>query len=149
MSETIRSSADLNYFFVGYQYDILTGAKGHLGFSVGGAYLGATGSILAEQINTVGTRSEKIGLLLAGADFRIFPIPHHRIFEIEGDMRGMGLGSYGYYVEATGSGDICLGPVTFLAGYRGVNTQLHETSGRQNGITARLQGAIFSGVFRW
>ena len=64
-------------------------------------------------------------------------------------MRGMGLGSYGYYVQASGSGEVCLGPVTFLAGYRAVNTQLHETAGRQNGLTARLQGPIFSGVFRW
>ena len=35
VSETVKSSADLNYFFAGYQYDVLTGSKEHLGVPLG------------------------------------------------------------------------------------------------------------------
>lgn len=149
VSQTLQSSADMTYFFGGYQYDVLTGPMGHLGFSAGAAYLSATGSIQAVQTNTVASKSEVIGLPLAGAEFRIFPIPGHRIFEVDGGMRGMGFGSYGHYVEATGNAGVGLGPVTFLAGYRGVNVDLHVSSNGGSGITARLQGPIFSMMFRW
>lgn len=149
VSETLQSSADLNYFFAGYQYDILSGSRGHLGFSAGGAYANATGTIHSVQTGTTATKSETIGLPLAGADFRIFPVPGHRILDIDGGIRGMGFGSYGHYVEATANGGVCLGSFTFLAGYRAVNIDLHQTGGTRSGVSARLKGPIFSAVWRW
>lgn len=149
VNETVRSSSSLDYAFAGYQYDVLSGPKGHLGFSVGAAYLGATGLLQAVEAGTSATKSQQIVLPLAGADFRIFPIPGHKVFEIEGGMRGMAFGDYGYFAEATGSGGLVLGPVTLLAGYRAINTELYVTSNGGSGITARLRGPIFSGMFRW
>ena len=148
VSETVRSSATLDYLFAGYQYDVLGGPGGHLGFSVGGAYLSATGTLLGAQ--TTASKSQTIGLPLAGADFRFFPIPHHKIFDVEGGIRGMAFGDYGYYAEATGSGGLNLGPFAILAGYRAVNTSIYvNNSSGPSGLTARLKGPIFSGVFRW
>jgi len=66
---------------------------GHLGFSVGAAYMNAIGTIQAVQTSTVASKSETLGLPLAGADFRLFPIRGHRVLEMEGDLRGMGAGS--------------------------------------------------------
>lgn len=149
VSQSLESSADMTYFFGGYQYDVLSGSMGHFGLSAGAAYLSATGTIQAVQTSTIATRSETIGLPLAGAEFRIFPIPGHRILEIDGGMRGMGFGSYGHYVEANGNAGIGWGPITFQAGYRGVNADLHETSNGGSGITARLQGPTFSIMWRW
>jgi hypothetical protein len=149
VSETVRSNAELDYLFAGYQYDVLSGAKGHLGFSVGGAYLSATGTIQATQVSTAATQSQTIGLPLAGADFRVFPVPGHKILELEGAIRGMNFGDYGHYVEASANGGLCLGPITFLAGYRAVNTQLHETRNGGSGVSPRLKGPIFSLMFRW
>lgn len=149
VSQTVRSSADLDYAFGGYQYDVLSGPKGHLGFSVGAAYLGATGEIQAIETGILATTSQRVVLPLAGTDFRIFPIPGHKFFEIEGGIRGMAFGDYGYFAEATGSGGIAFGPFTVLAGYRAVNTDIHVTSNGGSGITARLHGPIFSGMFRW
>ena len=149
VNQTVRSNASLDYAFAGYQYDVLSGPKGHLGFSVGAAYLGASGFLQAIETGVSASHSQQVVLPLAGTDFRIFPIPGHKFFEIEGGIRGMAFGDYGYFVEATGSGGVVLGPVTFLAGYRAVNTDIHVTSNGGNGITARLKGPIFSGMFRW
>ncbi len=149
ISQTVRSSASLDYAFIGYQYDVLSGPKGHLGFSVGAAYLGATGLLQAVETNISATKTQQIALPLAGTDFRVFPIPGHKFFEIEGGIRGMAFGDYGYFAEATGSGGVVLGPVTLLAGYRAVNTEIYVSSNGGSGITARLHGPIFSGMFRW
>jgi hypothetical protein len=157
VNQAVTSNAALDYVFAGYQYDFLSSVRGHLGLSVGGAYLNATGSLASQEISggtttsVVATKKETIGLPLAGVDFRIFPVPHHRVIEIEGGLRGMDLGDYGYYVQAIGQVGCSFGPFTLLAGYRAVNTSIHvnSSSGNANGITARLQGPIFSGAFRW
>ena len=147
-SQTLQSSADINYFFGGYQYDVISGPMGHLGFSVGGAYLNATGTIEAVQTSTIASKSETVGLPLAGGDFRIFPIPGHRIIDLEGGLRGMDVGSYGHYVEGTANGGICFGPVTVLAGYRRVDA-LFQASNGSSGVDVRLSGPTFSMMWRW
>jgi hypothetical protein len=149
VSETLQSSSDLNYFFAGYQYDVLSGPMGHLGFSVGGAYLSATGTIQALETATGATKSETVGLPLAGSEFRMFPIRRHRILELDGGLRGMAFGDYGHYVEAAGNGGVGLGPITFQAGYRAVNLDLHVSSNGGSGVRARLKGPIFSMLWRW
>jgi hypothetical protein len=149
VDETLSSSADLNYLFAGYQYDVLTGRLGHLGFSVGGAYLGATGTINAVQASTTATRSETIGLPLAGMDFRVFPIPGRKIIEVEGGMQGMGVGSYGSFIEGSASGGVRLGPIGILAGYRELVANLHEASGGGSGVDLHLRGPVFSLMWSW
>lgn len=149
VSQTLQSSADMNYFFAGYQYDVLSGPAGHLGFSVGGAYLSATGAIHALETSITATKTETIGVPLAGVDFRVFPLPSHKFIDLEGGIRGMDLGSYGNYLEATGNGGISFGHVTVLAGYHAVNVDFHNTSANPSGLNARLRGPIFSLVWRW
>lgn len=149
VNQTVRSNASLDYAFLGYQYDALSGRKGHLGFSVGAAYLGSTGFLQAVETSSSANKTEQIVLPLAGADFRIFPIPGHKFFEIEGGIRGMAFGDYGYFAEATGSVGFVWGPVAFLAGYRALNTEIYDSSNGGSGVTARLHGPIFSGRFRW
>lgn len=149
ISQTLQSSANLTYFFGGYQYDVLSGPMGHLGFSAGAAYLSATGTIDAVQTATVASKSETVGLPLAGSDFRIFPIRGRHVLEVDGVMRGMGFGSYGHYLEANGNAGVGIGHLTFQAGYRAVNVNLHENSNGGSGLSARLQGPIFSIQFRY
>ncbi len=149
VSQALQSTANLTYFFGGYQYDVLSGPRGHLGFSAGAAYLSATGTIDAVQTATVASKSEVIGLPLAGAEFRIFPVRGRRIFEVDGGVRGMGFGSYGHYVQANGNAGIGLGPLTFQAGYRAVNVDLHQSSNGGSGLSARLQGPVFSVLVRY
>jgi hypothetical protein len=148
--ETLRSSAELNYLFAGYQYDVLTGSMGHLGFSVGAAYLGTTGTITSVQLGTTATKTETLGLPLVGAETRIFPIPGHHMLLLEGDIKGMDVGGYGDYIEAAGSGGINVGHFAVLAGYRTVNPNIHTSSSHNPaGVNVHLRGPIFSMQWRW
>jgi hypothetical protein len=123
---------------------------GHLGFSVGGAYLGTTGIITEVSTATTASKTETIGLPLAGAEGRVFPIRGHKILTIQGDIRGMAVGAYGHYWEASGSGGVSLGPITLLAGYRAVNADIHTSSGSNpEGVDAHLKGPIFALQWRW
>lgn len=149
VGQTLKSSADLNYLFAGYQFDVLSRSTGHLGFSVGGAYLNATGTIRGVQSGLVATKSETLGLPLAGAEFRVFLIPHRKLLELDGGVRGMAFGGYGHYVEGGASAGVDVGPVTFQAGYRAVSPDLHSTSNGGNGVDVRLRGPIFSVQWRW
>jgi hypothetical protein len=149
VNQTLQSSASLTYLFAGYQYDILSGRAGDLGLSAGGAYLSATGTIHAVEVATSATRSETVGLPLAGVAFRLFPIPGRRWIEVEGGMRGMAFGGYGSYVQAEASGGVGFGPVAFLAGYREVRADLHSTGASSSGVNLHLKGPIFSMQWRW
>ncbi len=149
VSQTLQSNADFNYAFAGYQYDVLSGPTGHLGFSVGGAYLNADGTIHALQTGIVASKSETIGLPLAGVEGRIFPIRRHRILEIDGGLRGMDFGAYGHYLEASGNAGITFGPVTLQAGYRRVRVDIDTNSTNPSGVDALLSGPLFSAQWRW
>ncbi len=155
VNATVSSSAELNYLFAGYQYDVISRPMGHLGFSVGGAYLSAAGRVQANTNSLLGgvsdtySKTETVGLPLTGVEFRVFPIPHHPIIEINGEARGMGFGSYGHYVEGGGNGGINLGHFAIEAGYRAVVADIHSTSQTPSGIFAHLHGPIYSVVFRY
>lgn len=155
---SLKSSAELNYAFAGYQYDVWSKPMGHLGFSVGGAYLDASGTVQATAISTsflLGganftlRKTETIGLPLAGMEFRIFPVPHHSLIEVNGEVRGMAFGDYGHFIEGGGNAGINLGHFAIEAGYRAVNADIHNTSQVRSGIFAHLHGPIYSIVFRY
>jgi hypothetical protein len=143
VNDTVRSTADLNYAFAGYQYDLLSSSRGHFGLSAGAAYLSATGTVMEVAGGTTATKTEAVGLPLAGAEGRVFPLPHSQILQIEAGVRGMAVGSYGHYLEASGSGGVGIGPFVILAGYRWANIDLHDSSA-ENGVDVRLHGPIFS-----
>jgi hypothetical protein len=149
MGQTLQSSADVNYFFGGYQYDLISHPAGHLGISVGGGYLNATGTIRGIESGLLATKSETVGLPLAGAEGRVFVIPGRKLLEIDGGVRGMTYGGYGHYLEGTVNGGIGFGPLTVQAGYRAVSADLHTTSDGGNGVDVRLHGPIFSLQARW
>jgi hypothetical protein len=149
IGQTLQSSADVNYFFGGYQYDVVSVPAGHFGLSVGGAYLNATGTIHGLESGLVATKSETVGLPLAGAEGRVFVIPGRKLLEIDGGVRGMAFGGYGHYVEGTVNGGVGFGPLTIQAGYRAVSADLHSTSNGGNGVDVRLRGPIFSLQARW
>lgn len=154
---SLKSSAELDYVFAGYQYDAWSKPMGHLGFSVGGAYLDASGTVQATAVSSslLGdanfslSKSERVGLPLAGAEFRIFPIPHHSLIEVNGEVRGMAFGDYGHFIEGGGNAGINLGHFAIEAGYRAVNADIHNTSQVRSGIFAHLHGPIYSLVFRY
>lgn len=93
------------------------------------------------------SKSETIGLPLAGAEFRIFPVHKRFDVEINGDVKGMKFGSYGYYVQASANAGIGFGPVLIEAGYRVVNFDIH-TSDQTTAVTPQFTGPVVSLIFR-
>jgi hypothetical protein len=148
LNEPLATSASLSYVFAGYEYDFLCGRRGHLGASLGAAYMNASGTVTAAAAGISGTRSQRVGLPLAGIEFRIFPIRDHYWFAIDGRMKGMDFGSYGHYVDANLNIGVWMKHLGLQAGYRGITTLLEENGRLNAGFQLRLTGPIFSVAFK-
>ncbi len=107
------------------------------------------GTLDGIQSGITESKSFQAPLPLIGTEFRLFPVPHHKIIQIEGMVRGLPAGGYGYFVEGGVSGGVRLGPVSLLAGYREMYANVHEMSGKMNGAAIRLKGPIVSLQWRW
>jgi hypothetical protein len=140
--DTIRSKASVNYIFGGYQYDLVSKARGNVELIAGIAYFGA--SIRAES-QRVGTASEKrrVPLPIAGARFRIFPFGGDT-FNINGEVKGMSYGSFGRYINPSGNAALAVSShVRLQAGFNLVDADAHATNGAK-GFKLRFAGPIFS-----
>lgn len=148
VQDTVVSKADLSYVLGGYQYDIVSRPQGHFGFQVSGAYLDASGTIASANTGISASRSQQLGMPLAGAEFRAFVLPS--VMYVSGEIKGMAFGDYGHFVQ---------GGVFVGAGWRGVSVQggwqildanVHEANGGVNavGIAPRFSGPAIGIQFR-
>jgi hypothetical protein len=144
VSETISSTAQLDYAFVGYQHDLISNPSGHFGLMAGAAYLGASGSIEAQPLNQTVSKSLNIGVPLVGAEFRYFPPLARRVFEIDGSAKGLDYGGYGHYLDAQMNVGLLLRPLLIQAGYRFTDIGLHSNTNPVNEINPQFKGPIFS-----
>ena len=149
INQTVSTAANVNYAFAGYQYDPLTGSYGHLGLQTGVAYLGVQGTLVGHQSGLSETKSYDAPVPLVGTEFRIFPIPHHRTLEVEGMLRGIAAGGYGYFVEGGASGGVRIGPIGVLAGYREMFADVRQNKTIADGVALHLKGPIFSLQWAW
>lgn len=147
VNDHVTSTADMTYVYGGYQFDLVSRPSGHLGLEVGGAYLSATGSLTSQTLKVTESKTETVGLPLAGVEFRVFPV--HRRFDVEinGEVRGMKFGSYGHYVQAAANAGIGIGPILVEGGYRIVNFDIHTTN-QADAVSPQFTGAVVSLVFR-
>ena len=148
VQDTLRSNADLTYVYGGYQFDLVSSERGHFGLQAGGAYLNASGIITSGTTGVSGSHEEKIGLPLAGAEFRVWPLP---FINIAGGVKGMALGGYGHFVQGEISGGIGIKRVNFQAGYRFLDADVHENNDQPDraGIAPRFGGPFFGVAFRF
>jgi len=143
--ETVASEANLAYFFAGYQFDVISRSRGHAGLEVGGAYLDATGTIKGLTTGASATRNQRIGLPLAGAEFRAFLLPHSRLLNVNGEAKGMAFDGYGNYFQGTVNAGVGFRRITVQAGYQYLNADIHENrSINPAGVAPVVQGPIFS-----
>jgi hypothetical protein len=143
IDDHVTSKADLDYFYAGYQFDAISVSAAHFGIEAGGAYLNATGAITSQITGVTASRSETVGLPLAGLEFRAFPVHGKFNVEINADVKGMDLGSYGHYVQATANVGIGHGPLLIEGGYRWVNADIHDSSG-VDAVAPRFRGPLVS-----
>lgn len=145
--DRVTSTADITYVFGGYQFDVLTGARGHLGFQGGVAYVDATGTLRSEAFGFTGTETQSFPFPVAGAAFRLLPLATP-LLQIGGGIKGMSLGDYGHYLDASLDAGLGLGRhVTVLAGYRIADADVHRKD-QTRGFTPRFTGPVFSLQFR-
>ena len=149
VSDTVVSKASLDYIFAGYQYDVASNPRGHLGFEVGGAYLSADGVLHGIESGVTASKSETIGLPLVGTEFRVFPVPASHLFEMNGEVKGMALGGYGHYLQANLNAGLQIKLVTFEVGYRFVDADVHEAGTNPSGVSPRFKGIVTGLVFRY
>jgi hypothetical protein len=145
VQETVASEAELTYVYGGYQFDVISRDRGHIGIEAGGAYLDATGTIRGVTTGASATRNQTIGLPLAGAEFRWFLLPRSRLLNVNGEVKGMAFGGYGNFFQGAfhvGAGNRW---ITIQAGYQYLNADIHENrSVNPAGIAPVFQGPIFS-----
>jgi hypothetical protein len=141
----LSSRQPLSRAFTEVQFDIIGRNQRHLGFSVGGVYLNAEGTIRSGTTGLSATRAYDLGLPLAGAEFRAFLIPGSRLLNINGEPRGMQFGGYGHYVRATPAVGLSFGRITLQAGYAILDADIHENRPVTNrtGIAPRFTGPFF------
>ncbi|MBI1899176.1 MAG: hypothetical protein HYZ57_20965 [Acidobacteria bacterium] len=146
VEEEVVSEAEVDYLFAGYQYDLLRRPQGHLGLQVGAAYLDASGKLRSVDAGVEASRAQKIGLPLAGMEFRVFVLPRSRLLSATGEVKGMTLGDYGRYVHAVFQGGVAVGRVTLQAGYGVLDADIHEkgNASARAGIAPRFHGPVFS-----
>jgi hypothetical protein len=149
ISQTVDTNASVNFAFAGYQYEPIIGRMGHLGFQAGAAYVGVNGTLAGVQSGVTESKALHGVLPLMGTEFRLFPIPGNKLLEVEGLLRGLPAGHYGYYVEGSASGGVRVGLFSFLAGYREMFANLHETNADADALILRLKGPILSAQWRW
>jgi hypothetical protein len=149
VSETLKSSADVNYVYGGFHHDWFKGSMGRFGSSIGAAYLGLAGSIQGLESGLNKHNSVPFGLPLAGVDFRLFPIPGKRWIDLEGGVRGLPAGGYGHWVEGSAGVGGWLGPVGVQLGYREMLINFHQTGLNANGLNLRFRGPMVSALWSW
>lgn len=147
--QTIATNASINYAFAGYQYDFVSGRYGHFGLQTGAAWLGVNGTLSSAQADLSETKSFQAPLPLMGAEFRLFPIPRHRLVQLEGMMRGIPAARYGYFVEGGAYAGLHLGQFAVLAGYRELFADIHDSAANGDGVALRLKGPLFALQWEW
>jgi hypothetical protein len=149
VSETLKSSAKINYVYAGLHHDWYSGRMGRFGSSLGAAYLGLSGSIQAEQSGVSKKNSTPAGLPFAGVDFRFYLIPNKRWIALEGTVRGLPAGGYGHWLEGSGGVGGFVGPIGMQIGYREMLINFHQTGINANGINLRFYGPMASVFWSW
>ena len=144
VQDHVTSRAELNYFFGGYQFDVVSTPRGHLGFHVGGAWFQASAQLHSTTLNADAIESHTVGLPLAGVGFR-----YGRRVGVSGSVKGMTLGDLGHYVDGRGQLDVHLGRhVTLQAGYAVLDAEVRRRSGNI-GMSVRFEGPLFSVALRY
>lgn len=149
ISDTLKSSAHMDYVYGGVHRDWLSGGMGRLGSSIGAAYLGIAGTIEGEQSGIDKKESTPFGLPFIGADFRFYPIPNKRWIALQGEVRGLPAGGYGHWFEGSAGVGGWVGPVGLQIGYREMLIDFHQTGMDHNGMNLRFYGPMASLFWNW
>src|SRR5262245_30889096 len=147
IQDRIASEANVNYFFGGYQRDVMSNSFGHAGFLGGIGYLDGDANVRSQTRGLQGTESAKLPFPLVGGEFRIFPEPRS-LFNLNAEVKGFPLGTYGHYFQTVVNVGVSLGRnLTAQAGYGYINADVHEKN-NGDGFRLNFRGPLISIQFR-
>ncbi len=142
--EALTTRANVNYFFGGYQYDFVNRERGHFGVLGGLSYFHSRIRLESSPVVRVASDTRSLPLPLAGAGFRVYPLRASNLLNINGDFKGMSLGSYGHYAQGSINAGIGIGRrITLQVGYALLDLDLHDKPGTR-AVELRFKGPIFS-----
>jgi hypothetical protein len=147
IQDRVASEANVNYFYGGYQRDLVSRGMGHAGLQAGIGYIDGDANVKSQTRLLQGTESAKIPFPLVGGEFRVFPDPRGHL-NLNADIKGFPLGSYGHYFQTGFNVGLSLGPnLTAQAGYAYVNADVHEKN-NGDGFRLNFRGPMISIQFR-
>jgi hypothetical protein len=142
INEPIESQVNIDYFFVGYQYDFINNRRGHAGLGLGLAYFGATAAVASTTTSVTANEEKNIGAPLLTGNFRAFLIPGSQVLNINGDVKGVWTGNtFGWYMQGAGNLGVAVAKsVRLQAGYNWLQGDIHNHSQ----FELRFAGPTFS-----
>ena len=145
VSDTVSSNASIDYVAGGYQYDLLSRPRGHFGVQGGVAYVSAAGTLRSAS-GFSGTETQSFPFPTAGISGRWFPL---RLISVAGEVKGMSLGGYGHFLQASIRAGLNLGThLTLEGGYMVVDADVHRKD-QTRGFSPRFTGPLVGAAFRW
>ncbi len=78
----VTSEATIDYIAAGYQFDLVSRPRGHLGLLAGVAHVDAAGTLTSRQFGFSGTEHQSFPFPQAGAEGRAFLLPHRNLLEL-------------------------------------------------------------------
>jgi len=143
IQDFVTSTADIDYVAAGYQFDFVSRPQGHLGLSVGVGYVDATGTLTSRNFGFSGVEHQSFPFPQVGAEGRAFLLPHRSLLEVDGELKGTSLASYGHYLQFAVKGGVSLGHrLTIQAGYMRATADVHRQDNTR-GFNATFSGPIF------
>jgi hypothetical protein len=127
VNERVTAKATLNYFSLGYQYDMIQRQRLGLGLQTGVAYMGVRAQASSPSAGPAEVNRD-IPFPLVGLVGQYTP-GEKSSFSIRGEARGMTFGSYGNYFDVGGNVAYHLSRnVSLEVGYRVVDGEGHHAT---------------------
>ena len=145
--DDIQTRIKLNSINFDYRYNFLSKDRGFVALVTGFGYLEANAKIINTTRDIEEVSKAKLVFPVVGATSQGY-LGHSDRFSIEGDVKGMHFGNYGYYVRsAVGLGVTLRKGVTLNLGYSTLDTDLHNKY-ETEGVKANFKGPTLYLRFR-
>jgi hypothetical protein len=143
IQDFVTSTADISYVAGAYQFDFVSRARGHLGVLAGVGYVDASGVLASRDFGFRGAEHQAFAFPQVGAEGRAFLLPHRNLLELDGELKGMALGSYGHYLQFAVHGGVNISRrLTIQAGYMVSDADIHRKD-RSRGFQPLFRGPVF------
>ena len=143
IQDFVTSKANIDYVAGAYQFDVVSRPQGHFGLLAGVGYVNAAGTLASRNFGFTGSERQSFPFPQVGAEGRAWVLPHSHLLELDGELKGMSLASYGHYLQFAVHGGVSVGRhLTVQAGYMFADADVHRQDNTR-GFNPTFRGPIF------